>query len=336
MRPMEMTLAHRWEPTRRLSRSLAGYLCGSHSGVARRRGARRLPPALIAQAHQRLAARSDDDPTLLGAQRWDPDRERKRLANGLRTALNVEGVVELVLFGSQARGGTTGFSDVDALLIIEDALVEEPGRLRALRPRVLAAERAILRHQPMQHHELEVVTPKLLQFAHSSLGLPPQALSDTRSLFGRPAAASWGADHENAARLARVALSDLAGGLLSARHWPRHPWLLHRLVSMFELLPALYLQSRDRSVPKWESFSAARAVFGPSWWPYEVLEQVRAVWPRRPRRGLETVTIAARNPWPVVAAWSRIPAAPPAGVASLLDDECLAGLQEICRRAVAG
>ena len=328
-------MANGWTPTRRLSRSLAGYLCGSHSGVARRHGARRLPPALIAREHRRLATGGGDEETLLGARRWEADGERERLANGLRRALDVEGVVELVLFGSQARGGTTGFSDVDALLVVEDAIAEEPRRLRALRSRVLAAERAILRHQPMQHHELEVVTPKLLQFANSSLGLPTAALSDTRSLFGRPVGASLGSDPDDARAIARVALADLAAGLLSARRWPRHPWLLHRLVSMFELLPALYLQSVDRPMPKWESFSAARAELGLAWWPYEILEHVRAAWPRRRCRGLEALTFAARNPWPVVVAWSRLPSAPPPRVWSLLDDECLAGLHEISRRAIA-
>src|SRR5205823_7548356 len=105
-------------------------------------------------------------------------------ARRLASLLDDEHVVELVLFGSQARGGTTGFSDVDAILVISDEAAEEPSILRSLRRRVLAAQRAALAHQPMQHHGFELATPMLLRDAGAALGLPRVALDEARSLGG--------------------------------------------------------------------------------------------------------------------------------------------------------
>ena len=55
-----------------------------------------------------------------------------------------------------------------------------------LDPLTLAAQRAVLAYQPMQHHGFEVVTPRLLEDANAALALP----------------ASWRAD-ETRARAAR-------------------------------------------------------------------------------------------------------------------------------------
>jgi hypothetical protein len=318
---------------RLVSRSLSGYLCGTHSGALRSRRGDHLPLHALAQAHRTLEPSAEGTEVRLGGERWRPDARAAGLAGRLSPLLDDEHVVELVLFGSQARGGTTGFSDVDAILVISDAAAEDPRILRGLRRRILAAQRAVLAHQPMQHHGFELATPRLLGDAGAALGLPRVALNEARSLGGRAVTAGLRAtdglaDPGRLVELGRTALRVVA--------WPRHPWRLHRLVSMFELLPVLYLQSRGVEVPKWRSFARAQTEFGADWWPYDALRDVRSAWPASSRTVLRASATTARNPWLAIELWSRMPTEPPREVASLLTVDCLDALRGLTGRMIEG
>jgi hypothetical protein len=262
----------------------------------------------------------------LGTKRWQPSPGARGLQRALHSCLARPGVVDLVVFGSQARGGTTAFSDIDAILVIEDAAAERKATLRALRPRVLAAQRAVVSFQPMQHHGFEVVTPKLLRRANDALAMPAAALTETQSLMGNSVEAAFTPDDPDESR---GRLLELVRHTRVFQAWPRDPWRLHGLVSMFELLPALYLQAGGNAVPKWRSFEEARADFGDAWWPYDILRQVRDAWPCKSRPVLRGGVTLLRNPWLAVAAWNRLPKRGRAEVNPLLTDECLAALQAV-------
>jgi hypothetical protein len=314
------------DAVRRVSQQLSGYLCGTHSGLlsATRRGS--AGPEAVAATHRALEPQAVSAPdSELGARTWTPGDNR--IADRLRTSLDHPAVIELILFGSQSRGSVTGFSDVDAILVISDEAAEDPKVLRSVRPRVLAAQRAVLSYQPMQHHGFEVATPKLLRAASEALALPAPALVETSSLCGRsvPAAVSNGFGR------GREPVEALVRQLVRVRAWPRHVWNAHRLIAMFELLPVVYLQSRGRSVAKWQSFDEARKEFPDSWWPYETLNEVRLTWPRTRRRPLEISAALARNPWAAIAAWRRLPGRLPEQVLPLLTERALEGLRTLAR-----
>jgi predicted nucleotidyltransferase len=317
---------------RRLSRSLAGYLCGTHSGLLGRRAGDRLRPRRLPAEHRSLAPDGRGQRLALGARSWQPVGEAAELRTALAPLLGRPEMVEILVFGSQARGGTTGFSDLDAVLVIADWAAEDRRRLRSLREHVIAAQRRVLRFQPMQHHGFEVVTPKLLRLADDALDLPAAALAESRSVGGTPVGAHF--DDRDAARRARARLEAIASSLVATADWPRHPWRLHRAVSMFELLPALYLQASGKPVPKWQSFAEARHAFSRAWWPYDVLREVREVWPRHGRPPLALAAAWLRNPWPAVALWARLPSAPPEAPARLLSPRCLAGLRDLAAQMV--
>jgi hypothetical protein len=310
---------------RRVSQLLSGYLCGTHSGVVATARHRRHPgPHAVAAQHRALEPPTASGPKAeLGAERWAPSDGW--VADRLRASLDYSAVIELILFGSQARGSVTGFSDVDAILVISDEAAEDPGALRSLRPRVLAAQRAVLAYQPMQHHGFELATPKLLRAASEALALPAPALVETSSLYGRPVAAAV----SNGFVRQREPLESFVRRLVSVRSWPEHVWKAHVLIAMFELLPVLYLQSRGRAVPKWESFDEARKDFPNSWWPYDVLNEVRLKWPRTRRRRLEIAAALARNPWAAIAVWRRLPGQLPEQVRPLLTERSLEGLRSL-------
>jgi hypothetical protein len=313
-------------PWRQISRSLAAYLCGTHSGLLSLRRRDRLDVAQLARAHSNLP--NGHGSSRIGALQWEPAVEAVDLARALRTALARPGVADLVLFGSQARGGLTGFSDVDALLVIEDDIAEDPDALNGLRPHVLAAQRAVIAYQPMQHHAFEVATPKLLAQAGESLGMPAVAFDEARSLMGAGAEASFSPEPPEHARHRLV---QLLADVSAVEAWPRHPWRLHGLVAMWELAPALYVQALGEPVAKALSFDRARADFGDAWWPYDVLRQVREQWVRSRQQMLVATSRALRNPWIAVAAWVRMPIARRQSARTLLSDGCLEALRGLAR-----
>lgn len=306
--------------------ALAGYLCGTSVRVSR--STRWIDPDAIAAGHRHIAPGPRDEmSTLLGGRRWSPRGDEAVLAETLLTTLKAPGVHDLAVFGSQARGGTTGYSDVDALLVLDDDVADDALRLRAIRPHVLAAQRGVLAYQPMQHHGFLVATPRLLSHASTALGMPREALAGAVSLFGTQTEASFATPGDT-----RRSFRSMATSLLATSDWPRHPWQLHRRLSMFELVPTLYLQATGRPTPKHTSFLTAAAEFGASWWPYHTLAEVRSAWPRTRRRRLEVSARVLRNPWLAIFAWRRLPVRPPGETAEYLTDECLVGLRQLVVR----
>lgn len=320
---------------RLVTRALAGYLCGTHSGLIertrriRRSSVSRLEPETISASHRRLrTVPTAHTAVAIASQAWAGGPGTEGLRDRLAQLLKRPEVIDIVLFGSQADSTTTGFSDVDAVLLITDEAAEDPHSLRLLRPHVLDAERAVIAYQPMQHHGFEVATPKLLRRADTALALPEVALAHAKSLSGTQIECCF---EGNGAAADPGTLNGLAGHLAEIQRWPRHPWRLHRLIAMFEILPVLYLQSRGRMIPKRHSFAEAGREFRESWWPYDVLNEVRAIWPRERRPILEASAAVVRNPWVAVAAWRRLPVSPAREVQSLLSEQCLDAL-----RALAG
>jgi Nucleotidyltransferase domain len=310
---------------RLLCRSLSGYLCGTHSGIFARRRGERLDLSSLVALHSRVTRSDSCSPLAHGI--WQPGPRHAALCANLRGILaGAPGVIDLIVFGSQARGSATGFSDLDAVLVLQNRIAEEPLALRSLRGRVLTAQRAVLAHQPMQHHGFEVVTPRLLGRAERSLAMPSEAMAESRSLLGASVQASFG----------NVALADagarlraLLEPLLEKRAWPRHPWHLHVAVSQFELLPTLFVQARGQATAKHCSFEEARSHFPRHWWAYDVLAEVREKWPQRRRPELEIAARATRNPWLAVDVWRRLPVSAPRRVRALLSQQCLDALRAI-------
>src|SRR5947208_16769129 len=96
------------------SRLLAGYLCGTHSGVlalgsaGTRLSASR--PSLVAAAHRNVAwAGLTGEEREIGKPIWKPDEEQETLGRSLRHTLAHPAVIDLVFYGSQASGERTGF-----------------------------------------------------------------------------------------------------------------------------------------------------------------------------------------------------------------------------------
>jgi len=300
---------------------LAGYLTGTHSGAHTLRSCRRVTRRAVVEQFQLLGPfRKHTAETLaLGGTCWEPgDDDERELHASLVECLKTAPVIDLVLFGSLARGTTTGYSDVDAILVVADDVPTDGQRLARLRPRILAAQRAVLAYQPMQHHGFLVVTPRLLLEGAAVLGLPVETLTETRSLLG--GAIEVGLDGPGSAASAFARFDSLRRTLQEMSSWPAHTWWLHRAVAMFELAPALYLEACGQPCPKHASFDIARRDFPDAWPAYDVLEEVRRMWIRQSSGLVRCGATLTRNPWTTVAALRRIPIRPPHRITELLSD----------------
>lgn len=286
-----------------------------------------LSPKEIAAAHQRVRVDPYGDLAQLGGRHWTPQGQ-EALAEDLHRCLANDHVLDLVFYGSQVHADRTGFSDIDAILVIRDETADDAASLRSLRPCVIAAQRAVLRYHPMQHHGFDVVTPRLLASATEALELPAVALSETCSLRGRRLSGRL----TNKIPSGSNKLKEITESLQRLVSWPSHPWQAHRAIAMFELLPTLYLQRRGQWMPKSMSFAEAGKQIGPAWWPYTRLEEVRRSWPRERYRRLDSAIYALRNPWAAMALWRHLPEVTPSEVRSLLTSDLLAGLHAVTRR----
>jgi hypothetical protein len=305
---------------------LSGYLTGTHRGRHLGRSNTQFGPAAVVRAFRNYVPNSDGGvPLSLGTERWEPlEAYEQRLCSSLRERLAVPGVVDLVLFGSLARGTTTGFSDVDAILVIDDWVAADTASLDTLRPTVLAAGRAVLAYQPLQHHGFLVTTPRLLESGSASMGLPGEALATTASLFGRTIETTW-----NRSPVGVDALAKALNSLATTASWPENAWFLHRLIATYELVPVLYLQAVGRSCPKSASFGIARTGFAEDWTPFDVLEEVRNRWPRARSRELELLALSFRNPWIASAVRRRFPIPVASEIAELLDARVIDDLRRL-------
>jgi hypothetical protein len=308
---------------RTVVRGLSGYLCGTTSQLVGR--SKRKDPNFLARAHELIGSVSTATNSL-GMARWMPEGALGALRTRLAYLLDRPGVVDLVVFGSASRGSMTGFSDLDAILVVSDETADDRDALERLRPFVLSAQRGVLSYQPMQHHGFLVTTPRLLTHGLEPLDLPRQALAGSRSLLGRPIrAASAKVEFD-----ARRQFLQIAGAVTKLRRWPTRACEAHLRISLFELLPALFCQASGRAVEKHESFALSREELPADWRPYDVLQTVRRLWPRTPSRTLAALMKATKNPWVAHAVWRRRPSAtvPPA-VASLLTQDLLESLNRL-------
>jgi hypothetical protein len=139
------------------------------------------------------------------------------------------------LHGSLATDDYTGYSDVDALIVVRDAVVHEDAMFRRVRAAIRAALRAVLLFDPLQHHGFFVGVESGLQSWPSSY-LPAAALQYARCLWplSRPVTLC----ERDEIGEAQAQFQTLVQRLQRAKP-PRTLYQAKALLSQFMLLPTL-------------------------------------------------------------------------------------------------
>jgi hypothetical protein len=212
------------------------------------------------------------------------------------------------LLGSGASGDSTGFSDLDGLLVFSEVVERDPEALMHTARVVASSAKYLLARDALQHHGWFVATPSLLRAYPQSL-LPLATLRDGVTALGP------GRLHVRPITSRLIARRKLWSMVQVFRSLPnggrsRTPRNLHEekmLLSQFMLLPSLYLQAVDRYVPKRDSFALARQLLPSA--PWEIMDRVSTVrlgW-TQPKMGPAWQRLAeAIGPWEAQVAWRRL------------------------------
>jgi len=183
-----------------------------------------------------------------------------------------------LLHGSFASLDFTGYSDLDTLAILPGNVVTDAGSLRRCRRAFVATWRAVRAFDPLQHHGHFVLTEVDLDGYPDAL-FPVAVLERTVALSSLPpplrlrpvpvAAIGREIFRSVAERYLRA---DLARGLANA-------YRLKNDLSVFMLLPALWLQAQGRPIDKRSSFGRVYARLSPAAVDtFRRVTEIRAAW----------------------------------------------------------
>ncbi len=196
------------------------------------------------------------------------------------------------IHGSIATGDSTGFSDVDAAIIVKDDVMVNAKRIAALRGSIVEALRIMMKFDQLQHHGLFIIPEGFLNHYPEDY-LPLEVLRNAEALY-RPFEVSIRPYRAPT----RKKLSEMAivFSKLKRRH-PRNLYELKHILSQFMLLPSLYLQSKGVYVYKKYSFDIVKDEFHDTWWVMDKISSLRQKWQRPESHLFNTLVHIMPNPW---------------------------------------
>ena len=206
------------------------------------------------------------------------ERVIHELAHHLRRELQ-DKIIGAYLHGSQATQEANAFSDVDALVILRD--LDNRSAEKAVLKKLIHSQKYFYKLDPLQHHGWFILKESQLK-QYPQTYFPHEIFEYCRSLYpdkGRELSICY-----DESRIDYVQpLRDLCASLLGKldRGWrPQNLYSLKSFLSEFMLLPALYVQARDRAgVFKKFSFSKARHDFtAEQWLIMDEISVIRAEW----------------------------------------------------------
>jgi hypothetical protein len=192
-----------------------------------------------------------------------------------------ESVVGAYVHGSLATGEEIAYSDFDALVVIKDSVLRDPSQAATLRRNLSRAEQIMFEFDPLQHHGWFRLNEVDLEHYNEAF-FPHELLAYSRSLMPdqglelriRPRESSTEARASFSEMVRNLQLGLQSGVLL------RNMYHLKNTLSIFMLLPALYVQIRDgHGIFKKFSFEAARVDFkAEEWAPMDRVSEIRRMW----------------------------------------------------------
>lgn len=222
------------------------------------------------------------------------DLRLHHLLIGLKQAIHPvqEQVIGVWLHGSLATADFTPYSDVDALFVVRDEVLQDEVAYRRVKTAVLAALRHVFLFDPLQHHGFFVATPHILAFWPAAY-LPAAALSHARLL--EPISEPISLHEYRNATEGKLLLQNLVQQMCRATP-PPNLYKAKGLLSQFMLLPAAYCQAMGNSVYKRESFGLVQEQFQTHWQPMEEASRMRQEW-KTPKRPFWALILSLTNPW---------------------------------------
>jgi hypothetical protein len=183
--------------------------------------------------------------------------------------------------GSLATNDQINYSDFDALVILKDEVFTDKSRLSRVAYSLCESRKHMLRMDPLQHHGWFVLTESDLH-QYPLTYFPLELFSYSKSIF------SFAGTHikvnvnrsEDDFTEPFISLCSAIERRIASHLRPKNLYELKNLLSEFMLLPALYLQARDRKgIYKRFSFEQARNDFSEEEWNImDSVSMLRSQW----------------------------------------------------------
>lgn len=269
---------------------LANYLNG---GVLRRsqlvrsvfssKGVFRKNATQVCLSFNTVAGRVGEHSIAIELPRYSGDNPHLLRLRALMEPLGKD-ILSVILHGSCGDGRTTGYSDVDALVVIRDSVFLDPERLVGVALPLSAACRQMYRYDALQHHGWFAISEQDLSNFPEEV-LPLVALQDSVVLAGetrfmiRYSETPGEAFRQRAERQFLKLEEQLQAG------WrPSNLFQLKAILSEFMLLPVLLMQFKSgKGFSKRDSFAAARTDFDPEVWAImDEVSDIREQWTYQP------------------------------------------------------
>ncbi len=186
-------------------------------------------------------------------------------------------LVGAYVHGSLGTSEEISYSDFDALAILKDEVVNDKNKLARVAQQLNEARRFMLQMDPLQHHGWFVLTESDLK-DYSETYFPSALFQYAKSLFmDRGLEINLSIDQERQDYITPFKkLCENIKGKISDQRYPQNVYDLKNLLSEFMLLPALYVQARDKkSIYKKFSFEEARKDFSHEQW--QVMDDVSLI-----------------------------------------------------------
>jgi predicted nucleotidyltransferase len=181
------------------------------------------------------------------------------------------------IHGSLGTYEEVEYSDFDALVIIKNEVFESPERLSEVAKKLSNARAIMFNFDPLQHHGWFVLTEADLR-AYPEYYFPSELFLYAKSLFP-DRGLELEIQIQNSSKQIRESFDKLNSSIIkrmTKKDYPRNMYELKSLMSQFMLLPALYVQVRDKKgIYKKFSFDAAKVDFMEEDW--SVMDEVSAL-----------------------------------------------------------
>jgi len=234
--------------------------------------------------------------------------------------------------GSLATGEEIPYSDFDALVVIRDDALREPKRRAEVTRKLRLAEGIMFEFDPLQHHGWFQLSEADLACYDESF-LPRETFAYSRSLLPEQGLQLELRVRDSVASMRdafRKGVSGIRANLRTGR-LTQDLYKLKGALSLFMLLPALYVQARDgRGIYKKLSFATARGDFtAEEWTAMDQVSAIRREWVYDLSAFRRAVL---RRPGPMRRHLMRLLAPPiPLGIRRHLNHKLLAGMDRLAQ-----
>ncbi len=231
------------------------------------------------------------------------------------------------IHGSIATSDYTGFSDVDATIIVKNEVMLNEQLLKELKKYIKGALKIVLKFDNLQHHGFFIIPESFLKHYPEEY-LPIEIFKYAKTVNGSFVLKIK--KYRNST-YAKEKFSKISKAFSDAQFkLPRNLYEVKHRLSAFMLLPTLYLQTRGEYVYKKDSFGLMQKEFTEKWGIMEEVSQIRQEW-TRPKSELFNICLHMSNPWMASAIYRKCDWKIPEWLSEKLENEIYANMQHFAR-----